>query len=55
MNDNGRCPKCDRGRLRGPVYKRDLEVGVHEWLEWTCNQCGYSTRTACADKESSRA
>lgn len=49
-----RCPKCARGRLRGPSYEQDSDSLApfqppHERLRYFCDCCGYSMTTPTKD------
>lgn len=43
------CPKCARGHLQGPRYRKGL-LG-REVLLFTCDVCGYEQERETADAE----
>lgn len=43
------CPKCERGHLQGPRYRKSLLD--REALVYTCDCCGYEQEQATADAE----
>lgn len=52
------CPKCGEHSIVGPRYSSgDYEFIAHyrlkktscEYMEWSCNGCGYSEKTSCKD------
>jgi hypothetical protein len=58
---NPTCPKCERGRLRGPEFCRGAVIGcviggnsVGGHLHFTCNSCGYVKTTSTKDQKETR-
>ena len=44
------CPKCEGINISGPKYVSTSFVGITtEWLEYTCDRCGFKKRTATKD------